>query len=291
MSSAPRQLVSVPSGAQNSADGVSSPSPCLSAAYCSGDEFHFGGVSPASGDFDFVAKLAMLAETGEPFMKAGIMARASVDAASPFFFFSWSPRPEGAAVTNAVQASHRLELGGNATYSPGERTCTSLNDLIPNCWMRITRVGDFFRAYFTEDIEQSDIDDLQAAVEATKEEMAEEAEALFTSDPHTPTLDDVAREDGMTVQAYSAMRLQALKAHHAAYTRYMDAYERAVAKHNETIKKLAKQEADLEHLRARFNLQEKRKQALSAFTDAKKNLEHIYEEERALKRTPLTAAL
>lgn len=101
-----------------------------------GDQFHYG-YKVVTGDFSMRARIVSRDWAGR-WGKGGIMARQTLDNTSRYFFIHDNPVEDAARV--ALRPTH---LG-----SDNEETPLTSGDLHPD-WMRLDRVGNEFRAYFS----------------------------------------------------------------------------------------------------------------------------------------------
>jgi hypothetical protein len=107
------------------------------------DQFHFSH-TPRTGDFDLVARLESL-EEGHLYTKAGLMARASLDAGSPHVFHlvfpTNAPRNNN---TGGYEAQVRDERDGpSRAFYPSEKGKGGIQFPVafPQVWLRLTRKG------------------------------------------------------------------------------------------------------------------------------------------------------
>jgi Carbohydrate family 9 binding domain-like len=123
--------------------------PSASNAYQPGDVQEFA-YETITGDFDIVVKLKSL--TSGPVTDpidaqagAGLSARVSLNSLSPSFDLNVA-NPLGA---NQVSVMGRAIEGQN--YTRFSRTYPGVDLVVPNQWLRLRRVGDFFAAYVGKD--------------------------------------------------------------------------------------------------------------------------------------------
>ena len=99
-----------------------------------------------SGDFDKVVKISSLTsgpvtDPVDAFASGGLQVRVSTNPVSPSFLVNVA-NPLGA---NEVRVTGRAIEGQN--YTRFSRTYSGVNTTLPNQWVRLRRVGDYFSAY------------------------------------------------------------------------------------------------------------------------------------------------
>lgn len=116
------------------------------------DEFHFG-YEKLKGNFDLSVQIFSLSAVNK-YTKAGIMARADLSDSSQHIFYQVFPDNSARNKNNGgCEFQYRLEKGGEmkAIY-PDPNTAGSLfNVSYPSTYIRLTRHGDNFEAYFSND--------------------------------------------------------------------------------------------------------------------------------------------
>jgi len=101
----------------------------------SNDQFHFV-YQPYKGNFQIVARVGSLDQT-DPFAKAGLMIRSSLDPAAAHAFALVTPAA-------GVRFQRRVEFGGGSLDTPAPGSAAG-------SWLKLTRIGDSFTAYVSAD--------------------------------------------------------------------------------------------------------------------------------------------
>jgi len=108
-----------------------------------------------TGDFDISVKLTSLTsglvtDPVDALASAGLTARVSTNALSPSFLLNVA-NPAPAPAEGSPGGNNQVWVTGRAiegqNYTTFSRTYAGVADAIPNQWLRIRRVGDYFAAY------------------------------------------------------------------------------------------------------------------------------------------------
>jgi hypothetical protein len=117
------------------------------------DQFHFAYILHA-GDFDFKVRLETL-DMPHLYTKAGIMARATLDADSPHVYMMAFPDNSPRNKNNGgCEFQYREAAGGDsAAIYPDDYTTEppEFPAQYPNTWLRLKRNGDEFTAFYSAD--------------------------------------------------------------------------------------------------------------------------------------------
>ena len=116
------------------------------------DEFHFSYLA-MKGDFDFTTRILSLSRANA-YSKAGIMARAGLEADDAHVFFQVFPNN---APRNRNQGGFEFQYRKNksgesaAIYPPEEGVADVYQIDFAATWIRLKRTGDQFEAYMSKD--------------------------------------------------------------------------------------------------------------------------------------------
>jgi hypothetical protein len=96
------------------------------------DAFHFA-YRPVTGDSSIVARVVSVPQVADPWVKAGVMIRASLDADSQHAFML-------ASAARGMAFQRRPAAGGESTHTAGSASTAPR-------WVKLAREGDTFSAY------------------------------------------------------------------------------------------------------------------------------------------------